>query len=66
MYLVSGRDSNRIGALLSYRTGQGFAFHISVAYSWIVRSLENLPEAATFKIAFRVQSFGWAYSSVIR
>src|SRR5277367_4143991 len=36
-------------------TGQGSAFQILAAYSAIVRSLENLPEPATFKIALRTQ-----------
>jgi hypothetical protein len=36
-----------------YGTGQGFAFQISAAYWAIVRSLENFPEPATFRIAFR-------------
>ena len=38
-----------------YGTGQGFACQISAAYSAIVRSLENLPELATFRIALRAQ-----------
>jgi hypothetical protein len=36
-----------------YVTGQGFAFQISFAYPAMVRSLENFPDAATFKIALR-------------
>src|SRR5215469_7139440 len=32
-------------------TGQALAFQMSAAYSPIVRSLENFPEPATFKIA---------------
>ena len=39
-------------------TGHGFAPHMPVAYSRIVRSLENLPEPAIFKIALRAQSSG--------
>ena len=31
---------------------------ISAAYSAMVRSLENFPEPATFKIALRAQSSG--------
>ena len=38
-----------------YVTMQGFAFQIPAAYSAIVRSLENLPDAATLRIAFRAQ-----------
>jgi hypothetical protein len=38
-----------------YVTTQGFAFQIPAAYSAIVRSLENLPDAATLRIAFRAQ-----------
>src|SRR5262249_39513983 len=33
----------------SYVTGHGLASQISAAYSAMVRSLENFPEAATFK-----------------
>jgi hypothetical protein len=40
---------------LVYGTGHAFAFQISLAYSAIVRSLENLPELATFRMALRVQ-----------
>ena len=43
-------------------TGQGLASHISVAYSAMVRSDENLPEAATFKIDLRVQASGASYN----
>src|SRR5271166_4051747 len=46
--------------------GQGFTFQISVAYSAIVRSLENLPEPATFKMALRAHSSGLAYSAQSR
>src|SRR5690349_19498284 len=46
-----------------YETGHAFAFQMSVAYSAIVRSLENFPEVATFKIALRDHSAGSAYSS---
>src|ERR1700757_888654 len=42
--------------LSSYRTGQGFTSQMSAAYSAIVRSLENLPELATFRIALRAHS----------
>lgn len=39
-----------------YGTGQGATLHISEAYSAIVRSLENFPEFATLRIAFRVHA----------
>ena len=42
----------------SYGTGHGLASQISAAYSAMVRSLENLPEAATFRIALRAHPFG--------
>jgi hypothetical protein len=45
---------------LCYRTGHGFAFQISEAYSAMVRSLENFPEQATFTIALRAQPSGSA------
>src|ERR1700722_7611615 len=44
-------------------TGQGFTPQIPDAYSVMVRSLENFPEAATFRIALRAQASGSAYSS---
>ena len=44
----------------SYGTGHGLASQISAAYSAMVRSLENLPEAATFRIALRAHPFGSA------
>src|SRR5579863_5911233 len=46
--------------------GHGSAFQISAAYSAIVRSLENLPEAATLTIALRAQASGVRYSSLTR
>src|SRR5215471_2356407 len=46
-----------------YETGHAFAFQMSVAYSAIVRSLENFPEVATFEIALRDHSVDSAYSS---
>src|SRR5271165_3971328 len=46
-----------------YSTGHGIAFQISLAYSAMVRSLENFPDAATFEIAMRAQASCWAYSS---
>src|SRR5215468_3955392 len=37
-------------------TGQGLACQISAAYCLIVRSLENLPEPATLRMAFFAQA----------
>ncbi len=54
------------GHLCFYSTGQAFAFQISVAYSEIVRSLENLPELATLRIALRDQASGSAYRAPSR
>ena len=42
-------------------TGHGCTFQISAAYSAMVRSLENFPEAATFKIALLAQALGSPY-----
>src|SRR5258707_15627634 len=47
-------------------TGHGSTFQMEAAYSAIVRSLENLPEPATFKMALRAQASGLAYSSISR
>ena len=57
MYL---RLMKLIRAECSYGTGHGFTFHISAAYSRMVRSLENFPELAMFSTALRVQSPGSA------
>src|ERR1017187_1801384 len=43
--------------------GHGCRFQISRAYSAMVRSLENRPEPATFRMALRAQSSGLAYSA---
>src|SRR5690348_3948135 len=47
---------------LHHDTTHGFACQISDAYSAIVRSLENLPEPATFRIALRAHAPRSAYS----
>ena len=47
-------------------TGQGCTFQISVAYWAMVRSLENFPEPATFKIALPAQALGSPYKSTRR
>src|SRR5439155_25137034 len=44
-------------------TGHGFTSQIWVAYSAIVRSLENFPEPVTFKIALRSHSSESTYNS---
>lgn len=46
-----------------YCTGERFKFQISLAYSLMVRSLENFPEQATLTIAVRAQASGSAYSA---
>ena len=51
------RRGDRLGV---YGTGQGFASQISAAYSAMVRSLENFPELAMFRMALRVHSCGSA------
>ena len=47
----------------THSIGHGLTLQISLAYSEMVRSLENFPEAATFKIALRVQPSESAYNS---
>jgi hypothetical protein len=49
-----------------YEIGHGFAFQMLAAYSAIVRSLENFPDAATFLMALRVHASGSAYKCVNR
>ncbi len=49
-----------------YKTGQGSAFQISAAYWAMVRSLENLPLEATFRIAFSAHAPGSRYSAPTR
>jgi len=41
---------------LRYGTGQGAAFQMSALYSLMVRSLENIPELATFRMAMCAQA----------
>src|SRR5678815_5643658 len=48
-----------------WETGHAFAFQMSAAYSAIVRSLENFPELATFKIALLDHPAGLAYRSCL-
>src|SRR5678815_1194154 len=42
---------------LHHETGQDVTCQMSAAYSAMVRSLENLPEADTFRIALRAPPF---------
>jgi hypothetical protein len=46
--------------LRPYETGHDRTCQISEAYSAIVRSLENFPEPAIFKIALRAHATGSA------
>src|SRR5262252_6617199 len=50
----------------SYDTGHGSAFQMPAAYSAMVRSLENFPEPAIFKMAFRAQASPSWYSALTR
>lgn len=49
--------------VLHYGMGHGSAFQMSRAYSAMVRSLENFPELATFRMALRAHSPGFAYNA---
>src|SRR5436190_5036303 len=49
--------------IAAHSIGQGFASQISAAYWLMVRSLENLPELATFRIALCDQPTLLAYNS---
>src|SRR3989441_12963211 len=60
-----GRKCRRLLPLL-HSTGHRFAFQMSAAYSALVRSLENFPEPATFKIALRAHPSKSAYNSTSR
>ena len=51
-------SSPRLAPCALYLTGQGWARQISFAYSEIVRSLENLPEAAILRMTLCAQSSG--------
>src|SRR5262245_11684592 len=52
--------------VLVHCTGQRFTPQISDAYSAMVRSLENFPDAATFRMALWAQARGSRYSSPSR
>src|SRR5215472_18638343 len=49
-----------------YGTGHGFAFQISAAYSAMVRSLENFPDPAIFRITLRAHASPSEYNSQSR
>jgi hypothetical protein len=49
-----------LGGVCLYCTGHGFTPQMPDAYSAMVRSVENLPEPATFRMAFRAQARGSA------
>src|SRR4029450_10295963 len=48
---------------LRHTVGHGFTWQMSAAYSAMVRSLENFPELATFRMALRAHASGSAYSA---
>ena len=56
-FSTGGRHSES-ACYFFYGTGQGSAVQMSAAYSLIARSLENLPEQATFRTALRDQASG--------
>src|SRR4029450_10608521 len=49
--------------VLHHGTAHALTCQMLAAYSEIVRSLENFPEPATFKMALRAQASGSAYSA---
>ena len=52
-FLKSGLNaSSRTVSFVLFFTGQGFTCQISPAYSWMVLSEENFPEAAMLRMAF--------------
>src|SRR6516165_1704224 len=67
---LAGQWRNRRGlfrvvnhGVLHHGTGHALTCQMSAAYSPIVRSLENFPELATFRMALRAQASGSAYSA---
>src|SRR5262245_45087033 len=67
---LAGQRGNRGGffrvvnhGVRHHGTGHAFTCQMSAAYSAIVRSLENFPEPATFRMALRAQASGSAYSA---
>ena len=61
-----GRLSGEWRERIVHDTGHGCTFQISLAYSAMVRSLENFPEPATFKIALLAHALGSRYKSMSR
>ncbi len=51
-----GHSVARYRQIESHSTGHGFTFQMPLAYSAMVRSLENLPELAMFRMTFRVHA----------
>src|SRR5690606_19379201 len=60
------RRTGSSGTHGAHGTGHGAASQISLAYSAMVRSLENFPDAATFRMAVSAQPAGSVYRSIIR
>jgi hypothetical protein len=59
-------DGDSLDVVHGYLVKNGSVFQISLAYLAMVRSLENLPDAARFRITLRVHA-GWsAYNSPSR
>ena len=65
-WAVGQGGMDRAPRIVHQGTGHGFTSQISAAYSAMVRSLENLPELATFKMTLRAHPHGSAYSSSSR
>src|SRR5208337_3324566 len=65
-HLIDGGAQRRGSANRSYGMGHAFTFQMSAAYSAIVRSLENFPELATFRIALCAHAPGSAYKAPSR
>src|SRR6266404_1954477 len=51
-----------VSPLPGHGTAQAFTSQMSAAYSAMLRSLENFPELATFRIALRAHACGSAYT----
>ncbi len=67
-FVAMQRLLNRLRSVVGFphATGHGLACQIWLAYSAIVRSLENFPDAATFMIALPAQAWGSAYRACRR
>jgi hypothetical protein len=63
---AAGVDGDSFEGIHGCSANNGSACQISLAYSAMVRSLENLPDVARFRITLRVHA-GWsAYNSPSR